>query len=143
MFRIHREWALAFTVRAITDSDLLGRILVEWSQDRPTFPTVELDILELWEYTCTSSHDARHTDKVVEICSAEVSQRRAEGEIGDANMYLGVNAFVGGVVHQDGVESDFVEDSKHRGGGISQEVGENWFRHGQVQIRHLEGLGVI
>lgn len=130
MFRVNGERALALTVRAIADPDLLGRILVEGTQNRTTFSAVKLDIFELRKYASAPGYNTGYTDEVVEVRPTEVAQRRAQREVGDTNVYLRVNPFVGWVIHQDSVEGDFVEDSEHRGGRVGQKVGKNWLRHG-------------
>lgn len=127
LFRVDRERSFTLTIRTITNLHLLRRVLVKRSQHSPTLLAVKLDILQLREHTTASCHDPIDTDEVVEVGSAEVAQGRAEGEVRDADVDFGVDAPVCGVVDEDGVERDFVEDFEHGCGGVGEEVGEDGF----------------
>lgn len=94
LLRVNGERALALAVRAVADSDLLRRILIEGTEDRTALPAVELDVLELREDARTSCHDTRHPDEIVQVAATQVTKRRAKRQVCDADVHFGVNALV-------------------------------------------------
>ena len=132
LFRVDREWSLAFTVWAVTDFHLAGRILIEWAEDCTTFAAVELDVLQLREDTGTASDDARYSNKGIEIRPPEVAERDCDGEIGHADMHVWVYPLVRRIVQQDSTERDFVKDSQHGSGTVEEEVRDDGLRVGKM-----------
>ena len=49
LLRVNGEWTFALAISTITDLNLFRRILVEWTENSPTFPAIKLDIFELRE----------------------------------------------------------------------------------------------
>lgn len=49
-----------------------------------------------------------------------------------------MDALVRGVVHEDGVERNFVEDGEHRVGRVVEEVGNDRLRVGEVEEGDFE-----
>lgn len=54
--------------------------------------------------------------------------------MGDSDVNFIVDRRVGGVVEEDGVEGAGVEDGEEGGGGVSEEVGEDWLGGGEVEV---------
>lgn len=54
--------------------------------------------------------------------------------MGDSDVDFIVDRRVGGVVEEDRVEGAGVEDGEEGGGGISEEVGEDWLGGGEVEV---------
>jgi hypothetical protein len=113
LFRVHCEGTFTFAIRAVADFDFLRRVLVERTQDSATLPAVKFDILELREYTRSPGHNTRHTDKVIEVGTTQVTERRTQWQVGDADVDFRVNTLVRGIVYEYRVEGNLVEDSKH------------------------------
>ena len=62
--------------------------------------------------------------------------------MGDSNVDFVVDGGVGRVVEEDGVESAGVEDGKEGCWGVCEEVGEDGFGGGEVEVGNFEGFGV-
>jgi hypothetical protein len=73
LFRVDGEWALTLAVCAIANFHLLRGILIEWTQDGIALSAVELDVLELGEYTRPPGYDARHAHEIVQVARAKVA----------------------------------------------------------------------
>ena len=125
LFRVDREWALALTIRAVADFHLLRGILIEWTQDGAALSAVKFDVLELREHTRPPGHDAGHADEIIQVARAEVTQRGAQWQVGDANVHFGVDALVIGVVHENGGEGDLIKDGEHGSRRVGEKVGED------------------
>jgi hypothetical protein len=134
LFRVESEWTLAFAIGTVTNPDFLGRVLVERAEDSTTLPAVELDILELGEDATPPCHNTRYTDKVVKVRPTQVSQRRAEWEIGNAHMHFVMDAFVRREIDEDCVEGDFIEDFEHSGRRVGKKVSQNGLGKSKMEI---------
>lgn len=91
---IDRERALSLTIRAITDFHLLRRILIERTKHSATLLAIKLDVLQLREHAGAPGHHARHAHERVQVRPAQVAQRRAEREVRNAHVHLGVDPLV-------------------------------------------------
>ncbi len=143
LFGVDREWPPAFTVGAVTDFHFAGRILVKWAEDCTTFAAIKLNVLQLREDTGATSDNARYSNKGVEIRPPEVPKRNCYREIRHADMHVGMYPLVRRIIDQNSTKRDLVKDSQHGSGTIEEEVSDDGFGVGKVQVRHLQRLGVI
>ena len=67
LLRVHRERPPTLAIRAVTDPNFSGRILIEGAKDGTTLATVEFDILELRENASASCDDTRNTQEGVKM----------------------------------------------------------------------------
>ena len=138
MFSVYGEWTFTLAVGTITDSDFLCGVLVEGSQNCATFAAIKLDVFQLREDPASAGNNPGNTDKVIQVCPSEIPQRRAEGQIGNANMNFGVDALVRRIVDKNGIKSDLIKNFQHWGWGICQEIRQDGFREGEMKIGHLQ-----
>ena len=94
------------------------------------------------EDTGTASDDTRYSNKGVEIGPPEVAERDCDGEFGYADMHVQAYPLVRRIVQQDSTERDFVKNSQHGSGTAEEEVRDDGFRVGKMEVRHLKRLGV-
>ena len=87
--------------------------MIERPEHGPALLTIKLDIFKLGEHPAPPRDDTRHSNQVVEVRPAKVAEGGAEWEICNADVYFGMDTLVGRIVDQDGIESHFIEDSKH------------------------------
>jgi hypothetical protein len=142
LLRVDRERPTALAVRTVADLELFGRVLEEWSERRSTFAAVEFDVFELRENARSARDDSGHLDQAIQVALSEVSQRERGGKLGDSHVNLRVNSSVGGVVQENGIKGDLVEKVENGLRRVGKEPREDGPRSSQVDVGHLEGLGV-
>jgi hypothetical protein len=57
-------------------------------------------------------------------------------------VYLRMNTLVGGIVNEDGVESNLVKDCEHCSRRVGKEVGKDWLGEGEMKIGNFKRLRV-
>jgi hypothetical protein len=128
LFRVDGERSFTLAICAVADFHFLGGVLVKRAQDGTAFLAVEFDVFELREDARPSGDHTGYTNEVVQISRAEVTERGAQREVGDADVHLRVDAFVVGVVNENGCKCDLVKNLEHCGGRVGEEVGEDGLR---------------
>ena len=107
---------------AVGDLDFNVRVLWERTKCHAALAAIELDVLELWEDTASTSDNAAHSNEAVEMRLTKLSEGVVDGEISDSNVDLVMNTFVVWVVKQGGVHRDLIEDLQHLRRCIGKEI---------------------
>ncbi|KAJ6443533.1 hypothetical protein O9K51_04712 [Purpureocillium lavendulum] len=142
LLRVEGEGAARLAALAKGDFDLDVGLLLEGAERDAALGAVELDVLELREDAGAAGDDAADAYEAVEVRLAQLAEGVVDGEVEDADVDLGVDALVVGVVQQHHVHGHLVEELEHLGRGVGQEVGEDGLALREVLVRHLERLGV-
>lgn len=88
------EGAVRLTIRASTDLDLIGGVLIERSKGDSTPATIVLDILELGEHTSAAGDNSRDPDKGIQVNMPEISESVMGDQVGDPRVDVTVDVLV-------------------------------------------------
>lgn len=140
--RVDFERSAPLARRAVVDPDLLVRVLIERAKDGAALLAVELDILELREYTTATRDDAADAYERVQVRASEIAQRVRRRDIGDARVDLTVDVVVLGKVDEHAFHDDLGHEVEHSTRTSHHEERQERSRIGEVDEGDFERLGV-
>lgn len=138
LFLINFELALLFTLRAVANADFFAGFLDERPKRNTAVLAIEVDFLQLREYSASPRDDARHSNEVVEMSTPQIAKCHSRRQIGDTDVDFGVDAFVMGKADENDRKCNLIENVKHGAWANNEEVCNSREIFSEVSVRDLE-----